>query len=366
MRKQRLYIYKLFLGKPKSFPILVSILFLISSLIHPYPSLAAWFGFMIAGYSAIANDSIQTIGTFISSSQNKKWWVLWLFIGILFLATVLYSWVTYHGDVSFQRLATKGFTKAPESFSFLQLCAPIVLLVLTRFKIPVSTTFLLLSIFSTSASGLYSILEKSLKGYLVAFFCSFVIWVFLEKLFKRLYKGNASLLWTVFQWITSGTLWCVWIIQDAANIAVFLPRSLSLAEFIFFSTFIFFGLGILFYYRGDKIQEIINQKSNTVDIRSATLIDLVYAIIMIAFTKVNPIPMSTTWVFIGLLGGRELGIDIANRFELDSKTTHRNTLDTIVKDILRAAFGLFISICLAVLANKSFANELNNLFFLTR
>ena len=42
---------------------------------------------------AVANDSIQTLGTFIASNQDKKWWVLWLFIGGVFLATHSYSWL---------------------------------------------------------------------------------------------------------------------------------------------------------------------------------------------------------------------------------------------------------------------------------
>ena len=41
---------------------------------------------------ATANDSIQTLGTFIASNQDKKWWILWLFIGGVFLVTHSYSW----------------------------------------------------------------------------------------------------------------------------------------------------------------------------------------------------------------------------------------------------------------------------------
>ena len=51
-----------------------------------------WLVFFLASYSAIANDSIQTIGTFIASNQDKKWWVLWIFLGGIFVFTMLYSW----------------------------------------------------------------------------------------------------------------------------------------------------------------------------------------------------------------------------------------------------------------------------------
>ena len=86
-----------------------------------------WVGFCFAAYSAIANDSIQTIGTFIASNRNREWWQLWLFIGGIFVATMSYSWFTYDGDVSHQRLMAKGFDQAPTSFHFLQLLAPLSL-----------------------------------------------------------------------------------------------------------------------------------------------------------------------------------------------------------------------------------------------
>ena len=93
------------------------------------PGIARWIGFLVAGYATVANDSIQTIGTFIASNRQKPvvivviyWWH--------FVATMTYSWVTY-GDVSYGRLASKGFSETPMSFSFLQVAAPIFLLILT-------------------------------------------------------------------------------------------------------------------------------------------------------------------------------------------------------------------------------------------
>ena len=42
--------------------------------------------------------------------------------------------------------------------------------------------------------------------------------------------------------------------------------------------------------------------------KSTSIIDLIYLIILWYFKEYNSIPMSTTWVFIGLLSGRELAI----------------------------------------------------------
>jgi hypothetical protein len=35
--------------------------------------------FILATYSVIGNDVIQTLGTFLTSNHKKKWWILWLY-----------------------------------------------------------------------------------------------------------------------------------------------------------------------------------------------------------------------------------------------------------------------------------------------
>lgn len=314
-----------------------------------------WFGFIVAGYSAIANDSIQTVGTFISSNQKKPWWVLWLFIGLIFVGTTTYSWGIFDGDVSFQRLSAKGFETAPQSFTFLQIAAPIFLLILTRMKMPVSTTFLLLSCFTTDVTGIEKMLIKSISGYGVAFIGAYAIWFILTQNKLNKFKGKAHPAWNVAQWISSGSLWAVWIMQDAANIAVYLPRSLSIEALIFMNLFIFTGLGILFYLRGGHIQEVVSKKSDTIDVRPATIIDFVYALILMFFVWVSVIPMSTTWVFIGLLAGRELAMrSKPKKGDLSVKQTFR----LIGKDLAYALIGLAVSIALAVATNPVIFSEI--------
>jgi hypothetical protein len=123
-----------FTKSERPFLIITLILVSIAGLITEYTYAAMWFGFALAAYSAIANDSIQTIGTFIVSNQRTKWYWLWLFIGLIWVVTITYSWIVFNGDVSFQLLSTPGLEKAPESFVFLQLAAPIVLLIMTRMR----------------------------------------------------------------------------------------------------------------------------------------------------------------------------------------------------------------------------------------
>ncbi|MBK6266839.1 hypothetical protein JKA74_17480 [Marivirga sp. S37H4] len=347
--------------KEKTFLILIVVLTFLCGIVTPYPQIAMWLGFCMAAYSAIANDSIQTIGTFIASNSKKKWWILWLYIGIIFLATVFYSWYVFDGDVSHQRLASKGFDVAPSSFSFLQLAAPILLLILTRLRMPVSTSVLLLSAFSTQADSIVKVLTKSFSGYIIAFISAILIWFLVSKYVSRYFKGSKpSKWWMPLQWITSGALWSIWISQDAANIAVYLPRSLSAWQFVAFSGFIFIGLGVLFYLKGDKIQGIVNEKSGVTDVRAATLVDLIYALLLYYFKVISTIPISTTWVFIGLLGGRELVIALSKRRKSKRSKSIKKATKLLRRDVLYASIGLVLSIMLALAINDDVRIELIN------
>jgi hypothetical protein len=352
-----------FTKNERPFLIIICILISIAGLITEYTYAAMWFGFALAAYSAIANDSIQTIGTFIISNQARKWYWLWLFIGLIWVATIPYSWLVFNGDVSFQLLSTPGLEKAPENFVFLQLAAPIVLLIMTRMRWPVSTTFLLLNVFTYKAGTIVSVMTKSFLGYVLAFALAIFVWFILERFVKNYLKGEAKSYWMVLQWLTSGTLWAVWIMQDAANIAVFLPRQLNTVEFIAYTGFVFLGLGLIFYLKGDKIQDIINEKTNVADVRAATLVDLVYAVILFYFKMYNNVPMSTTWVFIGLLAGREFAIAIGKH----GKAKKRNawlvrSFRLARKDMYKALAGLIVSLILTMVINEGVRKEIFAMF----
>lgn len=85
--------------------------------------------------------------------------------------------------------------------------------------------------------------------------------------------------------------------------------------------------------------------------RSATIIDLVYAFLLIYFKEINDLPMSTTWVFVGLLTGRELAIATAHR-----KTYHFKYVFPIIgKDFAKMMFGLLISIAIVLAIHYIFA-----------
>lgn len=343
-----------FAVQERTFLTVLGFAFLMVGLVTDQPAIAMWVGFAFAGYAATANDSIQTIGTFLASNQHRPWWVLWLFIAGLFVLTVGSSWVLFDGDVTWQVLTAKGFAEAPTEFSFLQVAAPLYLIILTRLRMPVSTTFLLLSAFATQVSGITSVLAKSLSGYVIAFTAAIFLWMTLGRWMHERFRGEPHPLWWPAQWIVSGALWMLWVAQDAANIAVFLPRQLNLYEFLAFTGVVVVGLGLLFFQRGDRIQSIVNEKSAVFDVRAATIIDLLYAVVLAVFKFASNVPMSTTWVFIGLLGGREL----AYALRIKQTRTPAQALLLMGRDLLFAGIGLLVSLTLAAAINEELRKSL--------
>ncbi len=320
----------------------------------PFPHIAMWLGFTFAAYSVIANDSIQTLGTFLAANKKRPTWAIWLFVAGLLTVTTLVSWNQHSGDVTFQRLTSEGFEQAPTSFSPLQIMAPLFLLLLTRYAIPVSTTFLILSAFATSASSVYAVLQKSVSGYFLAFAASMVLWIISSEWMKRLEMKPPAKFWYPLQWITSGTLWSIWIMQDAANVAVFLPRQLAVWQLLIYLTVLCCTLALLLRSRGGKMQKVVEEKTDMEDVRQATFIDLVYAGVLYYFKILSSIPMSTTWVFIGLLAGREMGF----RLRLTRRKDWRATRNLIGKDLARVSLGLLVSVILAICINPVIRAEL--------
>jgi hypothetical protein len=301
-----------------------------------------WFGFVLAGYSVVGNDTIQTLGTFLSSNEERPWYVLWLFAGSILLLTLLWGWYS-QGDVSYGRLDKYPL---PDPFAWYYLLPPLVLMSLTRTGIPVSTSFMVLTFFNEK--NLVSMTLKSVSGYLVAFVAAILIYTVITKTVeKRFIERPASArdraVWVPLQWLSTGFLWSQWLIQDFANIYVYLPRGedFSATQLVISVVILLSLLGYIFYSKGGKIQRIVKAKTNTVDIRSATIIDATYGLVLLFFKELSNIPMSTTWVFIGLLAGREIAI----RFQLDKRFSWP-VIRMVLSDLGKIFLGLVISILL--------------------
>ena len=297
-------------------------------------------GFILAGYSVIANDSVQTLGTWLASNRERfKWWQLWIAASSVLILTLVYGWYTGDGDISFGRLTKIPYIE-PQWYHAL---APLALVALTRKGIPVSTSFLVLSAFA-STFVLEKMLMKSILGYGLAAVVAYVLWLVVSRVINE--KDDISEkykpFWRTFQWISTGFLWYTWLSHDVANIAVFLPRQLEVWQLILIIVFFVSGLANIFYRQGGKIQQIVLDKQSTKYVRSATLIDLAYAFLLLYFKQMNNIPMSTTWVFVGLLCGRELALNTG----LTKKGNIKMIFPIVAKDFLKLIVGLMVSVAI--------------------
>ena len=62
-------------------------------------------GFSLAAYSVFANDSVQTLGTFMASKQKWfKWYTLAASASFAMIVTISSGWWVYDGDISYGRL----------------------------------------------------------------------------------------------------------------------------------------------------------------------------------------------------------------------------------------------------------------------
>ena len=296
-------------------------------------------GFGLAGWSVIANDSIQTLGTFIASkSKWFKWYTLAGSASLAMIVTLSFGWWTYDGDIAFGRL-----TRIPyQEIQWYHAVAPGILLLLTRIGIPVSTTFLVLSAFA-STIVLEKMLLKSVVGYGVAAVTAYICWIaiskFINEKFDEITTQWKISFWRNAVWISSAYLWAVWLAHDVANIAVYLPRQLDISLLLIVLTYFTILLFYIFYIQGGPIQKVVLDKTGTRYARSATIINTIYAIVLYYFKELNDLPMSTTWVFVGLLCGRELAISTMNK-----EYKFKYVFPLIGKDFIKMIFGLSVSI----------------------
>jgi len=296
-------------------------------------------GFGLAAWSVTANDSIQCLGTFIASKQKWfKWYTLAASASLAMIVTVSYGWWMYDGDISYGRLTQIPYQK----IQWYHAVAPGILLLLTRVGIPVSTTFLVLSAFASTVV-LEKILLKSVVGYGIAAIAAYICWIGISKYINEKFDEITThwkiAFWRNAVWVTTAFLWATWLMHDVANIAVYLPRQLDISLLVIVLIYFTILLFYIFYIHGGPIQKVVLDKTGTRYARSATIINIIYALVLYCFKELNNLPMSTTWVFVGLLCGRELAISTMNK---DYKLKY--VFPLIGKDFVKMIFGLSVSI----------------------
>ena len=126
-------------------------------------------GFLLAAYSVVANDSLQTLGTYLSSNRKRTPKpVQMLFICTVTCGVLLLGWFLNNGDPTWGASSVPGKEFPwPEPFTWVYVIPPLAVVALTQWGAPVSTSFLVLSSFMPANIG--TLLSSSLTGYGLAF-----------------------------------------------------------------------------------------------------------------------------------------------------------------------------------------------------
>lgn len=309
-------------------------------------------GFLLAAFSVVSNDSLQTLGTYISSNrQLTPKSVQMIFVCGITIVLLFLGWLLNQGDPAWGRL---GSFPVPEPFTWAYIIPPIVVLALTAWGAPVSTSFLVLSSFVPENIG--GLLGSSIAGYVMALFLGLAAWGLGVWLLERgMFRSNQdskeiSKIWYVIQWFSTGFLWSMWLVQDMANIFVYLPRNLNLISMCACTLTLCMGLCMLIVIGGGPIQGVLRSKTNISDLRSASLIDFMFGLCLLYRAFLSSFPLSTTWVFLGLLAGRELALRIRELEQTAVFTNQANgsLVKVIVDDIGKASVGLIVSLMIAL------------------
>lgn len=310
-----------------------------------------WLTVVLVIFSIMSNDSIQTIGTYLATHENEKWYKLFFLIGSMFTFVIVTSWILYKGELHFGILNKIHYE---EEFNISYFLAPLFLLLLNTNGIPSSSTFLILSLFS-NGSNIFSMLSKTIFSYVVSFTFACYVWYVVLKKFKHLVfkEHNYSNLWEAIQKITTFVLICTWLMSNLANMVVFLPRTLCIHTLCLFLFIFLYILIIILRNKGGRLQEIINKKHDAKNVKVSIITNLNYSIILIFFKYVSNIPISTTFVLLGVLAAKEvmttLLSDDIGFFSI--KRRYKECLVIILNDLRKGFLGIGISLCFIKLIN---------------
>jgi hypothetical protein len=313
-----------------------------------------WVGMTLCIFSSILNDSVQTLGTFLSSNSKTKWYKLFFFIASLFLLLTFYTWFSSGGYLDSGKLSAVPYNPEHTAFHFL---APILLIFLTYNKIPVSTTFLIFSVFA-SQKTIGGMLLTTFVGYIVGIILSYSVWSFLlVKFTNKLFTESNAPIFKIIQWATSGILFMSWAIIGTANMVIFVPRDFDIYSLILF---LFLSLGVIafaIYNRGGPIQELVDEKCNMDNLKTTSITNILYASIILGLVELSPVSFSTTWVFIGLLAGQEMALAPATLgIKMSLKEKFLSAQKLITKDIILATIGLILSLLFAMVNSIYYTN----------
>jgi hypothetical protein len=322
-------------------------------------------GFGLASVAVMGNDALQTLGPFLASQRGRGVrWRQGLALAAVLCVVLLFSWGAGAGDPAWGRLDRFPL---PDPFRLRDLLPLAALLLLTRLGLPVSTSFLVLTALAPARLG--EMVRKSLAGYGVAFAVAAVVYGLWTPWLERRPapeppggeaegntaaeaeaqaeaegKAESANTWIRLQWLATLALWSQWLVQDLANIYVYLPRRLSLPELLVTLVVLCGAVALVVTLGGGPMRERLRSKSGVSDSRATAVISVLYGLVLLVFLGGDRLPLSTSWLFLGLLAGREVGLACRGAGKPLPAVGRE-----LSGDLLRAAAGLATSLAVALL-----------------
>ncbi len=300
-----------------------------------------WLVMTMIMYNVMINNFIQTLGTFNISNKYTKKWKVFLYLVVIFVTYFVYTWLKYDGNI---RKGSLRFIEYKDSFGYSILLLPMLLSLFNYFGIPVNLTFLSIPLF-TDGKIVKSMVVEAFINYFLAFIISFVFWNILYVKFKKfLRKKDNYQFWRIIEYISIGILWYCWLNTCVSSFMVFLPPKLYLEHLILLLIIGSIVISIVTILRPeDKMEQIVEEKTDVKNIMSSVLFNILHSVVLLTLKLNSKVPIATSWIFIGLLDGRELGITTrkANNF---SDPKYKLCLEKISRDLYRNIIGIFISL----------------------
>ncbi len=301
-----------------------------------------WFMIAVSSYTVIGNNYIQTIGSFIVNNKQKSI-NIWIFLSISFIATTLISWFIYEGGVDYLLLKNIEYQK---DLDIIIVLIPLLLNIFTKYGIPVSATFLIIPLFGTS-NTIHIMITKTITSYFLAFMVSFFIWSFIYKNLTNIIKNTneeVNKFWNIIEYITTGLVWIAWNILSICVFVVFVDRQFNIYELVIFNLIVIFILYLLINNSGGKIEKIIKEKRGSNNKKTTAIFNLLFAIILLYLQFFSNVPLTTTWVFLGLLAGKELAMTYVESNLFVSGRNMKASLAKIIVDLNKAVIGIVFSL----------------------
>ena len=303
-----------------------------------------WICVLLTISNIFLNESIQALGIFLNSNKKNYSIKNCLIFSFTFVVFVFFTWLFCNHIIDYGKLDVIPYAN---DFNKIYLLIPITLITMTYYKIPISTTFLVLLIFGSNKTD-ELILIKTFCGYFLSFLTMFLITKFILKYEKFILKLDNNIIFYL-QYISTLLLWIFWITQNIGNSFVYVPKKINIYELFLFIIVSLIFISYLFTNKSEELKTIVLNKKNIESPILNILINNCFIFIIIYLKKVNNIPIATNFIFIGLLAGREFSfINFSKRKELI------NTTKIVLKDFFSSVIGILISLFLMLLYRLCF------------